>query len=85
MKTLTAFFFTASLCSAAVSANDLSAQLHADAQAQLSELRQANQHNARLAMNKTVIEVAARQAAEQGAADSLLAFQPAEPSVAAAE
>lgn len=79
MKTLTALVvtagFVAGLSSATVNANELTAQLHSDAQAQLATLPELNQVHAREALQKTVIDLMAKQAAQQDVAE-LIAFQP---------
>lgn len=79
MKTLTAFVVTAGLIAGlpatTVNADELAAQLRLDAQTQLAALPELNQMHAREALQKTVIDLIARQTAQQDVA-ALIAFQP---------
>lgn len=72
MNTLTALTltatFSASLFSAAAVADDLVTQVRADTERHLIELRHSSQHQAKLALSQTVIDLLARQAADQDSA-----------------
>lgn len=78
MKTLTAVVVTAGLIaglhSTTVNADELSAQLRSDTQAQLVALSELNQMHAREALQKTVIDLIAKQTAQQDVA-ALIAYQ----------
>ena len=72
MNTLTAVTltatFAASLFGAAAAADDLTLQVRETAEQQLIELRYSSQQQAKLALSQTVIDLLARQAAEQDSA-----------------
>ena len=78
MKTLTAFVVTAGLIAglhtATVKADELAAQLRSEAQTQLAALPELNQMHAREALQKTVIDLIAKQTAQQDVA-ALIAYQ----------
>lgn len=78
MKTLTAFVVTAGLIAglhtATVKADELAAQLRSEAQTQLAALPELNQLHAREALQKTVIDLIAKQTAQQDVA-ALIAYQ----------
>ena len=78
MKTLTVVVVTAGLIaglhSTTVNADELSAQLRSDTQAQLVALSELNQMHAREALQKTVIDLIAKQTAQQDVA-ALIAYQ----------
>ncbi|MCD1597562.1 MULTISPECIES: hypothetical protein [Rheinheimera] len=88
MKTLTAFVVTAGLIAglhtATVKADELAAQLRSDAQTQLAALPELNQMHAREALQKTVIDLIAKQTAQQDVA-ALIAFRPTSQLVREAE
>uniref|UniRef100_A0A486XM60 Uncharacterized protein n=1 Tax=Rheinheimera sp. BAL341 TaxID=1708203 RepID=A0A486XM60_9GAMM len=76
MKMLTVITLIA-LCAASLSvkaapADDLTLQLHADAEQQVASLQYVNQQQARLALTKTIIDVTARLEAEQDVAEIML-------------
>lgn len=79
MKTLTALVVTAAVfagtCTVTAQADELATQLRTDVRSQLITLQQLNKLQAEEALHKTVIDVIARQTAEQDV-DALLAFQP---------
>lgn len=79
MNTLTALTFaacvSASLCSAVAGADELTEQVRAAVPSPQTELRVATAQQARLAMHKTVIELLARQHAQQDAPALQLAYQ----------
>ena len=76
MNTLTALTltttFAASLFSTTALADDLSQQLHADANRHMTALHSVIKEQAQIALSKTVIDVLAHQTALQDAAPLLL-------------
>lgn len=79
MNTLTAVAlattFAVGLMSTTVTANELKAQIRAEAAQHITELSQVNRQQAHLALLKTAIELQAWQSAEQYAAELLQAKQ----------
>ena len=88
MNTLTALTLSATLTtglmSTAVTADEITQQLHTELQHSLVVLRQSTQQQARLALHKTAIALQARQVAEQDAAVALVQHRP-EPTADMAE
>ena len=88
MNTLTALTLSATLTtglmSTAVTADEITQQLHTELQHSLVVLRQSTQQQARLALHKTAIALQAQQVAEQDAAVVLVQHRP-EPTADTAE